>query len=264
MSLPVVLSIAGSDSSGGAGIQADLKTFQALGCFGTTAITAITCQNTRGVRDVQGITPAIVRGQIEAVLEDLPVRAIKTGMLFSVQIIDAIAGSLQSIAVPLVIDPVMVASSGHRLLAEDAENALRDFLSHATIVTPNVPEAEVLLKREVHTLAQMEEACEDLHRSTGAAILLKGGHRAQHDNTVHDVFFDGTLLEILSAPLMDSRHTHGTGCTLSAGIAAGLAKGFSLIESVRHAKEFLIGAIANAPSLGGGIGPLNHLWRMHF
>lgn len=260
---PVVLTIAGSDSGGGAGIQADLKTFQALGCFGTTAITAITCQNTLGVSAVHGVPPEIVQGQIKAVLDDFPVRAIKTGMLFSAALIDTIEAAIPlRDYIALVVDPVMVASTGARLLASDAESALKRFLKRATLITPNLPEAEVLLGRQIFTLSDMEQAAMDLFAQAQTAVLLKGGHRAEHGKMVLDVFFDGTHIEILEAPLMDARHTHGTGCTLSAGIAAGLAHGMGLLESVKLSKEFLIGAIANAPGLGGGTGPLNHLWKM--
>jgi hydroxymethylpyrimidine kinase/phosphomethylpyrimidine kinase len=262
MSLAVVLSIAGSDSGGGAGIQADLKTFQALGCFGTTAITAITCQNTTGVRGVQAMTPEIVRNQILAVTEDFPVRAAKTGMLFSTEIIDAVSKALDdtSYKFPIVVDPVMVASTGARLLREDAEKALASFLVRAAVITPNVPESEVLLGRKIVTLDDMEKAALDLHEMTGSAVLVKGGHRAEHGNVVFDVLYDGAHFEILEAMFQSPRNTHGTGCTLSAGIAAGLARGLSIVESVREAKKFLVGALAGAPGLGHGTGPLNHLW----
>ncbi len=262
MSLSVVLTIAGSDSGGGAGIQADLKTFQALGCFGTSAITAVTCQNTMGVTGVQGIDPEIVRGQIKAVGDDFPVRAAKTGMLFSAAIIESVAAALDQLAYsfPIVVDPVMVASTGARLLREDAEKALSQFLNRALLITPNIPEGEVLLARRISSLSDMEESAAELHSRTGAAVLMKGGHRAEHGASVRDVFFDGNRLEILEAPYQNPRNTHGTGCTLSAGIAAGLAKGLDLFDAVREAKAFLMGAISHAPNLGSGTGPLNHLW----
>lgn len=259
--LPVALTIAGSDSGGGAGIQADLKTFQALGCFGTSAVTAITAQNTTGVRAVQGIDPAVVRGQIEAVLEDFPVAAAKTGMLFSSAIIAEVEAALRAApSLSVVVDPVMVASSGDRLLETSAERALFDFLSRAVLVTPNIPEAELLTGRRIRTVEDMTEAAADLRQKTGAAILLKGGHRAEHASSVTDVFFDGQVT-LIDAALMDARQTHGTGCTLSAGIAAGLAKGLALLPAVLESKEFLKGALAHAPRLGSGIGPLNHLWK---
>jgi hydroxymethylpyrimidine/phosphomethylpyrimidine kinase len=260
--LRLALTIAGSDSGGGAGIQADLKTFHAFGCFGTSAITAITAQNTLGVRAVQAIEPLVVRQQIEAVVEDFSVGAAKTGMLFSAAIIAEVRDVLESLhpRLPLVVDPVMVASSGDRLLESSAEAALSDFLSIATLVTPNIPEAELLTGRKIHSIEDMKEAAAALRARTGAAVLLKGGHRAAHSDVVTDVFFDGdyTLLE---APLVPARNTHGTGCTLSAGIAAGLAKGLGLLDSVKQSKEFLKGALANAPGFGKGIGPLNHLWN---
>lgn len=260
--LSVALTIAGSDSGGGAGIQADLKTFQAFGCFGVSAITAITAQNTTGVRAVQAIEPLIVRQQIEAVLEDFPVGAVKTGMLFSAAIIAEVRGVLEAVKprLPLVVDPVMVASSGDRLLETSAEAALSDFLSMAALVTPNIPEAELLTGRKIHSIEDMKEAAELLRKRTGAAVLVKGGHRAVHSDHVTDVFFDGEY-SLLEAPLLPAKNTHGTGCTLSAGIAAGLAKGHSLLDAVRQSREFLKGALAHAPGLGRGIGPLNHLWN---
>ena len=263
--LPVTLTIAGSDSGGGAGIQADLKTFQAFGCFGTSALTAITAQNTRGVSGVQGLDPDIVAGQIRAVLEDFPVGAAKTGMLFSVEIIQAVRSALENSRVPVVVDPVMVATSGDRLLQAEAERALIDFLSEATVITPNLPEAGVILGRELRSLADMREGARELHERTGAAVLLKGGHRLQDSEQTGqaiDVFYDvdGRLFEE-ARPVLDARNTHGTGCTLSAAIAAGLAHGRSLRDAVREARDYLHGAIEHAPNLGSGSGPLNHMWR---
>lgn len=261
--LPVALTIAGSDSGGGAGIQADLKTFQAFGCFGTSAVTAVTAQNTLGVRAVQGIDPQVVRAQIEAVVQDFPVGAAKTGMLFSASIIAEVRRALEAMParIPLVVDPVMVASSGDRLLEKNAESALADFLSIAALITPNIPEAELLLSRSIRSIAEMEAAARELFEKTGAAALVKGGHRADHNSVVTDVLFDQSGATLLEAPLVDARHTHGTGCTLSAGIAAGLARGFDLKRAVVDAKEFLKGALAAAPGFGKGTGPLNHMWK---
>lgn len=264
--LPVTLTIAGSDSGGGAGIQADLKTFQAFGCFGTTAITAITCQNTTGVSAVQGIDPNIVAGQLEDVLADFPVAGAKTGMLFSAPIIEAISIVWQSTGkkIPLVIDPVMVSTSGHRLLESSAEAALLDFLKHASLITPNLPEAEVILGRSVQSLTDMQNAAREIHKRTGAQVLLKGGHRLQESKRIGeaiDVFFDGDQIQEFTRPVLDVRNTHGTGCTLSAAIAAELAHGRSMIKAIEAARDYLHGAIQNAPNLGAGSGPLNHMWR---
>ncbi len=263
---PVTLSIAGSDSGGGAGIQADLKTFQAFGCFGTTAITAITCQNTTGVSAVQGIEPGIVAGQLRDVLSDFPVAAAKTGMLFSTAIIQTVADVWREATaakpIALVVDPVMVATSGDRLLESSAEQALQDFLKQATLITPNLPEAEVILGRAIGSLTEMHAAARELHAQTGAQILLKGGHRLQADERpgeAVDVFFDGRELRESTRPILNARNTHGTGCTLSAAIAAGLALGRSTLNAIEDARDFLQGAMANAPNLGAGSGPLNHM-----
>ncbi len=265
MSLPVTLTIAGSDSGGGAGIQADLKTFHARGCFGTTAITAVTCQNTTGVSGVQAMTPDIVAGQIRAVFDDFPVAAVKTGMLFSAEIIAAVGDCLSDLnaAPPLVVDPVMVASSGDRLLEKSAEQAMIDFLSRAALITPNLPEAGVILERTIGTPAEMETAVFRLHERTGAQVLLKGGHRLQGDDAkeVTDLFFDGRELRRFKSLRRDDKNTHGTGCTLSAAIAAGLAHGMEMEDAIRAAKDYLDGALVNAPGLGAGTGPLNHMWE---
>ncbi len=262
--LPVVLTIAGSDSGGGAGIQADLKTFQAFNCYGTSVITAITAQNTREVTAIQGVLPSVVDAQLVAVLEDFPVAAAKTGMLFSVEIIRAVRSRWRRAGAgrPLVVDPVMVASTGARLLETAAEQELIEFLREATIITPNLPEAEVILGERIASRAAMEAAARQLHTQTGAIVYLKGGHRLDETGpTVLDLFFDGTQLVGVTGPRFDARNTHGTGCTLSAGIAAGLARGLDALAAVRAAREFLVGAMEHAPGLGSGIGPLNHLWR---
>ncbi len=268
--LSVVLTIAGSDSGGGAGIQADLKTFQAFATFGTSAVTAITCQNTTGVSAVQGIEPDIVAGQIRDVLGDFPVGAAKTGMLFSPEIIRAVRATWQEHAgdIPLVADPVMVAATGARLLQREAEEELAIFLKDcATLITPNLPEAEVLLGRSIGTLSEMRTAVVELRDQYAAAVLLKGGHRRveadERAEEAVDVFveLDRDVVTEFALPVIDSRNTHGTGCTLSAAVAAGFALGRSPKEAVSDAKEFLHGAIRNAPNLGAGKGPVNHLWR---
>jgi hydroxymethylpyrimidine kinase/phosphomethylpyrimidine kinase len=267
--MPVALTIAGSDSGGGAGIQADLKTFQALGCFGTSVLTAITAQNTTGVTAIQGIEPDVVAAQMRAVLDDFPVGSAKTGMLFSVEIIQAVRETWRALhetrsqRIPLVVDPVMVASTGARLLEAAAERALIEFLSEATLITPNLPEAEVILDGKIEGVSKMEEAVRELHKRTGAIVYLKGGHRLDpNGESVQDLYFDGTDMQTLEGPRLEARSTHGTGCTLSAAMAARLARGDTSLAASRAAREYLVGAMRNAPGLGAGIGPLNHAWNL--
>ncbi len=257
-SRPVALTIAGSDSGGGAGIQADLKTFHAFGVFGTSAITAITAQNTVGVRAIQKIEPEIVADQIRAVAEDLEPAAAKTGMLADAPIIEAIAGALRDIGLShLVVDPVMVAKSGDRLLQEDAVTALSTaLLPLAEVVTPNLPEAAILAERRVETLQEMKAAAEVLVERGADSVLLKGGHL--HTDELVDIYFDGREWREWRDPRLQTRHTHGTGCTLSAAICAGLALGQPRIEAVERARDFTRRAIQAAPGLGAGHGPLNH------
>ncbi len=263
--LPVVLSIAGSDSGGCAGIQADLKTFSALGAFGTSAITAITCQNTRGVSAVQGVDPAIVGGQIQSVLEDFPVQAAKTGMLFSLEIIRVVRQIREEQApdLPLIVDPVMVASSGEPLLQKEAQDELIAFLSCATYITPNIPEAEIILGHPIETISDMEAATQELHEYSGAIVLLKGGHRrTEHPsepNACLDIYCDGSRQEMLSYPRLDTKSTHGTGCTLSAAIVAYLSKQATYYEATMAARAYLQEAIKHAAPLGAGLGPVHHL-----
>lgn len=259
--IPVTLTIAGSDSGGGAGIQADLKTFHSFGCFGTSAITAITAQNTTGVRAVQGVDPEIVGAQLEAILEDFPVAAAKTGMLYSAAIIRRVrqVWEAKGATIPLVVDPVMVSTSGHRLLEEDAIREMVEFLSIATIITPNLPEASVILGRDVERVDEMEKAARDLAKMTGVAVLLKGGHLpGETSGEIQDVFFDGEEIRLFRTPKQETRNTHGTGCTLSSAIVSGLAHGLPLPESISRAQDFLQNAIRRAPGFGKGHGPLNH------
>ncbi|MCB1172658.1 MAG: bifunctional hydroxymethylpyrimidine kinase/phosphomethylpyrimidine kinase [Leptospiraceae bacterium] len=266
--MPVTLTIAGSDSGGGAGIQADLKTFQALGCFGTSAITAITAQNTVGVSAVQAVTVDIVIAQVQAVLSDFPVQAAKTGMLFSAPIIEALADELRSRPrIPLVMDPVMVATSGDRLLETAAENALRALLPQAALITPNLPEAEVLRGSRITSGSAAADAARELADTFHCMVLLKGGHRLIEaadaaDQNVIDIFYDGSQIHQISRPLLPGRNTHGTGCTLSAAITAGLAHGLSMLDAIHQARDYLQAAIAAAPGLGAGSGPLNHNHNM--
>lgn len=260
----IALTIAGSDSSGGAGIQADLKTFSALGVYGASVITAVTVQNTLGVTGFHAIPPETVRGQIDAVIGDLDVRAIKIGMVADAKVIDAIADGLAAYGGPVVLDPVMVAASGDRLIDEGAEAALRERLvPMATLVTPNLPEAAVLLDEEpAETPAAMAAQAERLAAIT-RAVLLKGGHLSEAESTDILVTPAGTVR--LSAPRVATDNTHGTGCTLSSAIAAFLARGLPLEEAVRRAKAYLSAAIAAADQLaiGKGRGPVHHfhaLW----
>lgn len=259
--IPVALTIAGSDSGGGAGIQADLKTFHAYGCFGTSAITAVTCQNTLGVQGVEGISPENVACQIRAVLGDFPVQAVKMGMLFSARIIREVRkiweeGSAGSI--PLVVDPVMVSTSGHRLLADDAISELSEFLQIATLITPNIPEAEVLLGREIRSGSDMEASIRELRDKTGVAVLLKGGHREESNWIIDYLLIDGDPI-LIKKPRQNTKNTHGTGCTLSAAITAGLARGENLEAAVIKARDYLERVMRNAPGFGKGKGPMNHM-----
>ncbi|MEX0906687.1 MAG: bifunctional hydroxymethylpyrimidine kinase/phosphomethylpyrimidine kinase [Gemmatimonadota bacterium] len=254
----VALTIAGSDSSGGAGIQADLKTFQAFGVFGTSAITAITVQNTLGVSAVHAVPIDIVRAQIAAVAGDLAPAACKTGMLATRELVQAVAQSLGEHALPLyILDPVMMATSGDRLLAEDAQSAvLRELVPLATLVTPNLDEAEILAGFPVRDAESMRRAAASIVAAGARAALVKGGHLAGDE--VLDVFFDGHTLREYARPRLDTSSTHGTGCTLSAAVAAGLARGDDLRSAVENALDYVHRAIAAAPNLGSGNGPLNH------
>jgi len=256
------LTIAGSDSCGGAGIQADLKTFSALGVYGMSVITAVTAQNTQGVWAVQDITPAITAAQIEAIFSDIRVDAVKIGMVSRVETIEAIAAALERFAPPwLVLDPVMIAKSGHALLQNDAVAALRDRLFPlADIITPNIPEAETLLGERIPDVHSMERAARKLKNLGPRYVLVKGGHLA---GEAIDVFFDGEQMTHLKARRIDTRHTHGTGCTLSAAIAAYLAQGQTMPHAVALAKEYISGAIAQAFPLGQGAGPVHHFFDLY-
>jgi hydroxymethylpyrimidine kinase/phosphomethylpyrimidine kinase len=260
MKLPVALTIAGSDSGGGAGIQADLKTFAALGVHGTSAITAITAQNTVDVTEILELPPRLIRAQIDAVLSDLDVRAAKTGMLSSAEIIEAVADAIRDHGITqLVVDPVMVAKGGAKLLRDDAVDALRRrLLPLAAIITPNLPEAEVLLNRSITTLDERRAAARDLHELGPRAVIVKGGH-AGGDAT--DVYFDGHEMTNLTARRIDTPNTHGSGCTFSAAIAAGLARGLEPLAATREAKAFITHAIEAALEIGHGHGPVNPMFE---
>ncbi len=261
MKVRVALTIAGSDSGGGAGIEADLKTFAALGVHGTAAITAVTAQNTVAVTDVLELPPSLVRAQIEAVVDDLGVQAAKTGMLSSAEIIDVVADCVRERDLRLlVVDPVMVAKGGARLLREDAIDALRRrLLPLASVVTPNLPEAEVLLERQVQTLEERRAAARDLVAMGARAAVVKGGH-AQGDVT--DVYADSSRVVDLPGERIATGNTHGSGCAFSAAIAAFLAQDAEPLEAVREAKRFITQAIANSLDLGRGHGPVNPVFGL--
>ena len=259
----IALTIAGSDSGGGAGIQADLKTFSALGVFGASVVTAVTAQNTQGVRGVEDVSPAMVAAQLDAVCEDMDVGGVKIGMVSRVETIETIAQGLRRHGLRPVLDPVMVATSGDRLLRPDAVDALRERLAPlAALVTPNLPEAALLTGTPVAAdeAGMLAQARAIVAAGAGAA-LVKGGHGAGADSV--DIFFDGTEMLRLSAPRITTRNTHGTGCTLSAAVAAGLAKGLPLREAVRAAKDYLHAALAAGAdlSIGKGSGPVHHFHR---
>lgn len=256
-----VLAIAGSDPSGGAGIQADLKTYAALGVYGMASITALTAQNTVGVTGVYQVPPEFVGLQIDTVVEDIRPDAVKMGMLASAEIARVVAARAREHGLRnLVVDPVMVAKSGDALLAEDAVRAVRDeLLPLATVLTPNLPEAAALLGRPVDSIAAMREAARGLHALGAASVLVKGGHL--EGETVTDVLFDGGRLHEFAGPRMPTRNTHGTGCTLSSAIAAQLALGEGVVEAVRRAREYLAGALQHAYDTGKGHGSVNHGWN---
>jgi hydroxymethylpyrimidine/phosphomethylpyrimidine kinase len=260
-----VLTIAGSDSGGGAGIQADLKTVAALGCYGASAITALTAQNTLGVSGIHPVPPDFAAAQIAAVLEDIGADAVKIGMLYSAQLIRAVAEQLRKYAARnIVLDPVMVAQSGDRLLEDDAVGAIRDYLMPlSNVVTPNIPEAEVLAGRRIRSLEDMQAAAHDLGRYGSEAVLLKGGHLEESDSS--DLFYlcRENRFVTLAAERITSRNTHGTGCTLSAAIAAYLARGDDLENAVRQAKTYITAALraGAAYRLGSGHGPVHHFFQ---
>ncbi|HEY8487351.1 MAG TPA: bifunctional hydroxymethylpyrimidine kinase/phosphomethylpyrimidine kinase [Limnochordales bacterium] len=256
---PRALTVAGSDSGGGAGIQADLKTFFALGVFGTSAITALTAQNTVGVQGVFPVTAEFVARQMDSVLQDIGADAAKTGMLFDAAIIEAVADRLRAYRVErLVVDPVMVAKSGDPLLAPQAVEALRRLLLPlALVVTPNLPEAETLCGFAVRSPADMRRAAQQLHQLGCRYVVVKGGHRVDEPGRAVDVVYDGREFVELSADRVDTPHTHGTGCTFSAAIAAYLARGLAPLEAIGRAKQFITRAIQKARPVGQGRGPTN-------
>ncbi len=261
ISQPTALTIAGSDSGGGAGIQADLKTFAAHDIYGVSAITAITAQNTLGVTAIAPVACPVVQAQITTVLADFDVKTIKTGMLVNAEIVDAVCGSLEAYpAPPLVIDPVMIATSGDRLLDKDAVTLIRTrLLERARVVTPNRIEAEVLADLPIESLEDARRATSCIRAHGASAVVITGCHfdGIQMVDLLDD---DGTIVEF-RGPRIESRSTHGTGCTFAASIAAELARDTPLIEAVRNAKRYVEAAIQHAEPLGHGQGPVNHFWR---
>ncbi len=256
----VALTIAGSDSGAGAGIQADLKTFAAHGVYGTCAVTAVTAQNTTGVSMATALEPALVRAQIAAVMADLGVHATKTGMLANAAIVEAVSAAIRDHRLDLlVVDPVMVAKGGDALLDPDALDAVvRVLLPLALVVTPNIPEAEALARMPITTAADVREAARRIIGLGARAVVVKGGHAPSAD--IEDVLFDGRDFTAFVGERVAGRHTHGTGCTFSAALTAHLALGRSLVDAVPLAQRYVAGAIRHAPGLGQGHGPMQHFW----
>lgn len=260
---PVVLSIAGSDSSGGAGIQADLKTFSALGVYGATAITAITAQNTQGVHSQLAIDPQMVYDQIVAVIDDLHPSYIKIGMLSNADIVRVVAKALSRYSIPVILDPVIVSSTGHRLLSFEAQEVVKSqLLPLSTLVTPNIPEMEALTNISLNCYENKVEASKILFDFGAKAILLKGGH--EEGDTKSDILFtnskSGIESAIFTSESITTRNTHGTGCTLSSAITAFMARGYDIVEAITEAKGFITEAIRSGADIeiGHGIGPVNH------
>ena len=261
---PVALTIAGSDSGGGAGIQADIKAMEANGVFATSALAAVTAQNTETVAEAHNLPPSLVAAQIDAVAEDMDVRAAKTGMLSSPEIIEVVADRVQAHSLrPFVVDPVMISKTGFKLLQDDAIDTLLDeLLPLATVITPNVHEAAHLTAMEdIETVDDLRAAAEALFERGPDAVLVKGGHLAEEEEAV-DVLVDESGARTFTAPRVDTRHTHGTGCTYASAIAANLAKGVALHAAVDRAKRYVTGAIRHALPLGHGRGPTNHFFHL--
>jgi hydroxymethylpyrimidine/phosphomethylpyrimidine kinase len=268
MALHKALTIAGSDSGGGAGIQADLKTFAALGIYGSSVITAVTAQNTRQVSAIHVVPAPIVAAQIRAVLSDIGADAVKTGMLANAEIIQAVAMILQQFpGIPLVVDPVITAKSGDSLLAEEAVQTLRRaLLPLAEVVTPNIPEAEVLVGKSLQTEPDFITAAKMIFEMGARNVVIKGGHRPPHlsesgPRVVVDLFYDGKQVRSIEGPFIDTPHTHGTGCTFASAIAAGLARGLDLFSAAVEAREYLTEALRRAFPIGHGKSPVHHFHR---
>ncbi len=257
--VPIVMTIAGSDSGGGAGIQADLKTFAALGVYGTSVITSITAQNTVSVTDLFNMPKSIISSQIDAIMTDIGSDVVKTGMLANTEIIEIVSEKLTEFTFPIVVvDPVMVATSGDRLISEDAIDILRKMLIPlATVITPNIPEAEALTERRILTLDDARNAAKDLVAMGAKSAVVKGGHM---EGPSTDMVYDGKEFRAYTSKRISSTSTHGTGCTLASAIAAKLAHGYSIRDSVSQAKRYVTASIRNAFPIGSGHGPLNHFY----
>ena len=254
-----VLLVAGSDSGGGAGIQADIKTVTALDGFAMTAITALTAQNTKGVQDVCPVDIEFIETQMRVVLEDLGADCLKTGMLYSSEVIETVCDVINGKAagVPLVVDPVMVAKGGSALLESDAVDVLRRrLLPMASVITPNIPEAQILLDMEITTVDAMKQAAKMMVKMGAAAVLLKGGHMP--GQTLTDILLDESGFYLFETERVDTLHTHGTGCTIASAIAVGIAQGLALPHAIRRAHMYVAAAIRSAPKYGKGHGPINH------
>ncbi|MBY0120450.1 bifunctional hydroxymethylpyrimidine kinase/phosphomethylpyrimidine kinase [Bacillus sp. S/N-304-OC-R1] len=260
--MKTALTIAGSDSGGGAGIQADLKAFAANGVFGMSVITAVTAQNTKEVRSVQNIDLPIIQDQIEAVFDDIRVDAVKIGMLSSPDTVKTVTGSLKKYNPDyIVLDPVMVSKGGHHLLQKEAIKALIEkMIPLATVITPNIPEAEVLTGMQINSEEDLYDACLVIKEFGARSVLLKGGHLSGEPN---DLFYDGTDFHWIKGERIHTKNTHGTGCTLSSAIAANLAKGESLLGALRKSKHYITLAIKHSLSLGHGHGPTNHFYELY-
>lgn len=258
-----VLTIAGSDSSGGAGIQADIKTITAHKMYAMSAITALTAQNTTGVYGVMDATPDFVKNQIDCIFSDIRPDAVKIGMVSNIEIIEAIAEKLKEYkAENVVVDPVMVATSGSRLISDDAmETLINKLLPLGSIITPNIPEAEVLSGINIKSEEDMIKAAEIISKDIDGAVLIKGGH---YDDNANDLLFDKGNIHWFKGKRIDTKNTHGTGCTLSSAIACNLAAGYSKEESIKNAKEYITGALKDGLDLGKGSGPLNHMYGLSF
>ncbi len=263
-----VLTIAGSDSCGGAGIQADLKTFSANGVYGMSVITAVTAQNTKGVFAVQDMDESIIKAQIDAIFTDIKVSAVKIGMVSKISTIEAISEKLKQYKPsPVVLDPVMISKSGFSLLKPESKTALiKDLIPLATIITPNIPEAEEILKevssdiKNIDTVEQMELAAKEIYKLGCSNVLLKGGHL---ENDATDVLYDGENITYFRSNRINTKNTHGTGCTLSSAIASQLALGLNIVDAVKKAKEYITVAIEHSLDIGHGVGPTNHFYTLY-
>jgi hydroxymethylpyrimidine/phosphomethylpyrimidine kinase len=255
------LTIAGSDSSGGAGIQADLKTFAALGVYGTSAVTAITAQSTVGVTAIAPLPADLVTAQIESVAGDIELSATKIGMLATAAIVEAVVAAVEELELPLVVvDPVLGSSSGQRLLDADGVQALTsELLPLARVITPNIPEAEALSGKRITSSATARDAARCMRDMGAGAVIITGGHASER--VVVDLLLDRDNFYEFTTTRIDTRHTHGTGCTFASAVAAYLALGYNLPQAAEQAQQYVAGAIAHAPAIGHGRGPLNHFWR---